>query len=42
MEYDLLNCFLGNHTGPDPELQVTGDKIRCFSMSSFIGEDKTL
>jgi len=36
------NYFLGDHTGPDQEVQVRGDSIPHFSMSSFIGEDETV
>lgn len=42
MKYDLVNYFLGNHTGPDQEVQARGDSIRYFSMLSFIGEDETV
>lgn len=42
MKYDLINSFLGNHTGPDEEVQVRGDGIWYFSMLSFIGEDETV
>lgn len=41
MKYDLVNYFLGNHAGPDEEVQVRGDGIRYFSVVSFIGEDET-
>lgn len=42
MKYDLVNNFLGNHTGPDQEVQVRGDSIQYFSTLSFIGEDGTV